>query len=148
MKTKKFLTMAVCALAICGAASSALAAPTDNDPGKNFGPKHHYRVIKHRRFYRMKKAFRRLTPEQRATIKKMHQELVQHTRNMRNQLRINNLLLKAEILKTKPDQVKIDKLTNQIGKIGTELLKKRVDFVLKVKNSTGIQLPLRPSFHR
>ena len=110
---KKLTTLALAAILALGAAGAAQAAG-----GRDYRPD--------------ADAYPGLSAEQRATAKKLHDETVEDTRAIREQLRAKRAERDAQLASPNPDKGKIESLSRDIGELRGKLMAARVDLRAKL----------------
>lgn len=131
MKKRLFVTTLVGALLIA-TGTSALAAQTT----KPFPPeKHCCNFIP---------GYEQLTPEKKAFLEKTMKESREKMHAQGSMLFAKTALLNAELAQPTINKQAVAKLSKEINDLQLQLLQERVDTIIKVKENTGIVLPLKP----
>jgi Spy/CpxP family protein refolding chaperone len=85
-----------------------------------------------------------LTPEKKAIFDKMHNDLKTEMRAKMSMLMAKHSMLDAKLMQTTINKKEVDELVKEINDLETQLLQQRVDSIIKIKDATGITIPLFP----
>jgi Spy/CpxP family protein refolding chaperone len=85
-----------------------------------------------------------LTPEKKAIFDKMHSDLMVQMRAKMSMLMAKRNMLDAKLMQPTIDKKEVDGLIKEINDLEAQLLQQRVDSIIKIKDATGITIPLSP----
>lgn len=88
-----------------------------------------------------------LSPDKKAILDKMLKDLKTDMRAKMSLIHAKNAMLDAKLMQPTIDKKEIDGLVKEIVDMNTQMLQHRVDSVMKIKEATGINVPLFPKRH-
>lgn len=140
---KKTIILASALLAMTAAASSFAQQPdatTAVQPTQAAAPMAMHKMMMQQYI----PGYDQLTPEKKATFDKMHNDLKTEMRAKMSMLMAKHSMLDAKLMQTTVNKKEVDALVKEITDLEAQLLQQRVDSIIKIKDATGITIPLFP----
>jgi Spy/CpxP family protein refolding chaperone len=119
-KSEIYRKLIVSVIALCGLSIGLMAQPGDRGPRSR--PGSHQRT-----------AMLNLSEEQKSEIKQIRVERARETQPLKDELRINNARINAQMHKDNPDMKEIVGLVEANGKILTQIRLKEIDSRIKIR---------------
>ncbi len=129
---RHFLTTLLISFGLVFALSNAWAEPTP------FAKEHG------KPFYQHSPEYSRLTADKKAFVDKTMHESFERMHAEESMLFAKMAMLNAKLMQATVDRKEIDTLMGEINHMHADLLQTRVDTTIKIKDATGITLPLMP----
>lgn len=95
-------------------------------------------------FYQHTPEYKQLPADKKLFVDKTMNESFQKTRAEGSMLFAKMAMLNAKLMQPTIDRKEIDTLMGEINHMHADLLQTRVDTIIKIKEATGITLPLMP----